>query len=82
MCIAQRIVRNKTGQKRGRKAPLPFITLYTIWAKPNYFTPAVTMETGSLPLLGVKRHCDQRPSLTLSAVCVLTSLVFNAAAVS
>lgn len=76
-CSKNARVRNKTVEKGRRKAPLLFITLYTIWAKPNHFTPAVTMETGSLPLLGVKRHCDRRPSLTRSAVCVVTSLVFN-----
>lgn len=79
MSTAQRMQELGTKQKRkGGEKPLFCASLFTQSGPiPIIFTPAVTMETGSLPLLGVKRHCDRRPFLTRSAVCVVTSLVFN-----
>jgi len=65
MSIAQRMqeLGTKRERKGGEKPLFRSLLFNTIWAKPNHFTSAVTMETGSLPLLGVKRHCDRRPSL-------------------
>lgn len=69
------------GRGGGRKAPLLYIALPTIWAMPNYLTPPVTMETGSLPLLGVKRHCERSEAkpeaqcgLCYHPTCFLTQL--------